>query len=190
MQWHKSNALSPCTQELKWPLCSPSSYNPVYSLTMDLAIHIQGLRPDGDLVSSEVLNVLDGHFSSWESLRNYKTFDALLTHTREEATVLQQDVRLQSRMYASLSRTLVRTLYRSTRRTNTICVDTPPTAPFVGARRRACALHTNRRITSSLWRVNLVAQSWPRPVHVTGGFGDVTAEPARDRKCAVIRKGH
>jgi hypothetical protein len=71
---------------------------------MDLATHIQDLRPDDDLVSSKVLNVLDGHFSSWESLRNYKSFDALLAHTHEEATVLRQDVRLQSRMYASLSK--------------------------------------------------------------------------------------
>jgi hypothetical protein len=189
MQWRKFNALPLCTQKLKRSLCS-SSYNPGCSLIMDLAIHIQDLQPDGDLVSSKVLNVLDGHFSSWESLRNYKTFDALVTHTREEATVLQQDVRLQPRMYASLSRALVRTLYRSTRRTSTICVSTPPTAPFVGARRRARALHSNRRITSSLWRVDFVVQSWPRPVHVTGGFGDVAAEPARDRKRTVIRKGH
>lgn len=111
---------------------------------MDLATHIQELRADDDLVSSKVLNVLDDHFSSWESLRNYKSFDSLLTHTHEEATVLQQDVRLQSRMYASLSKTLVRTLYRSTRRTNTIRVSTPPTAPFVSARCCARALHSNR----------------------------------------------
>lgn len=69
---------------------------------MDLATHFQDLRLDDDLVSSKVLNVLDGHFSSWESFRNYKSFDALLTHNHEEATVLQQDVRLQSRTYASL----------------------------------------------------------------------------------------
>lgn len=157
---------------------------------MDLVTHTQALQLDDALVSSKVLNVLDDHFSSWDSLRSHKSFDALLAHTSEEATVLRQDVRLQSRMYVSLSKALVRTLYRSTRRTNTICVSTPPTTPFVGARRRTCALHSNRRITSSLWRVNLVVQSWPRGVHVTGGFGDVAAEPARDRKRTVIRKGH
>lgn len=128
---------------------------------MDLATHIQDLQPNDDLVSSKVLNALDGHFSSWESLRNSKSFDALLVHTDEEATVLQQDVRLSPRKYASLSKSLVRTLYRCTRRTNTICTSTPPTTSFVGARRRPCALHSDRRVTSSLCRANLVVQSWP-----------------------------
>jgi hypothetical protein len=71
---------------------------------MDLAAHIQSLHPDDDLLSSKVLNVLDGHFSSWESLHHHKSFDALLAHTHEEATVLGRDVRFQSRMYASLSK--------------------------------------------------------------------------------------
>jgi len=117
---------------------------------MDLASHIRDLQTDDDLVSSKVLNVLDGHLSSWESFRNYKSFDAFSARTHEEAKVLQQDVRLQSRVYASLSKSLVRTLYRSTQRTDTICVSTPPTTPFVGTRCRPYALHSDRRITSSL----------------------------------------
>jgi len=67
---------------------------------MDLLTHVRDLQPDDDLVSSKVLNVLDSHFSSWESLRNYKSFDVLLAHTQEEAKVLRQDVSLQSKMYA------------------------------------------------------------------------------------------
>ncbi len=61
---------------------------------MDLATHIQDLQLDDILVSSKVLNVLDDHFSSWESLCSHTSFDALLAHTRNEATVLRQDVRL------------------------------------------------------------------------------------------------
>ena len=160
MQWRKFSAFLLCTQKLRQAPCSPGSVPGCY-LIMDLATHIQDLRLDDALVSSKVLNVLDNHFSSWESLRSYASFDALLAHTRNEATVLRQDVRLQSRMYVSLSKALVRTLYRSTQRTNTICVSTPPTTPFVGARRLTCALHNSRRITSALFRVNLVVQSWP-----------------------------
>lgn len=113
MQWRKFNASLLCTQKLTQSLYSPVTL-PDSSLIMDLVTHTQALQLDDTLVSSKVLNVLDDHFSSWESLRSYKSFDALLAHTSEEATVLQQDVRLQSRMYVSLSRALVRTLYGST----------------------------------------------------------------------------
>ena len=113
MQWRKFSTLVLVLKSNRWVRCFVG-YDVECSLTMDLTAHTQVLQPDDDLVSSKVLNILDGHFSSWESFRNYKSFDALLTHTHEEATVLQQDVRLQPRTYASLNKSSVRALNGST----------------------------------------------------------------------------